>query len=288
VTCSIEDDLLPAFVDPNQAHQVLMNLCVNARDAIMESLETVEKSGGRPLTGYWIYIRAENVEVDDDYCRIFPYARKGRYIRLSIGDNGAGMDEATQRRVFEPFFTTKKMGRGTGLGLSTVYGIIKQHNGWINLESLAGKGTTFCVYFPEALRPPEEAPKLLETAASGTGKETVLFADDEELIRDLGRHVMEMHGYTVLLAEDGMRAIELFRSNREAIDLVVLDLTMPQRSGMEVLHAIRNLDPGARVILSSGSSPPEPVPGTMFLPKPYRAEALVKAVRSALDAPRPA
>jgi PAS domain S-box-containing protein len=288
VTCSIADDLLPAFVDPNQVHQVLMNLCVNARDAVMESLETVEKSGGRPLTGYWIYTRAENVEVDDDYCRIFPYARKGRYIRLSIGDNGAGMDEATQRRVFEPFFTTKKMGRGTGLGLSTVYGIIKQHNGWINLESRAGKGTTFCAYFPEAMGLPEDASALPENVPSGRGKETVLFVDDEELIRDLGRQVMEMHGYTVFLAEDGMRAIDLFKTNREAIDLVVLDLTMPQRSGMEVLREIRKLDPGMRVILSSGSSPAEPIPGTTFLPKPYRAEMLAKIVRSALDAPRPA
>lgn len=108
--------------------------------------------------------------MDDDYCRIFPYARKGRYIRLSIGDNGAGMDEATQRRVFEPFFTTKKMGRGTGLGLSTVYGIVKQHNGWINLESRAGKGTTFCVYVPEATGLREEAPALPETAPSGRGR----------------------------------------------------------------------------------------------------------------------
>jgi CheY-like chemotaxis protein len=260
---------------------------VNARDAIMESLEAEERSGRRPLTGYWIYIRAENVEVDDDYCRIFPYARKGRYIRLSIGDNGAGMDEATQRRVFEPFFTTKKMGRGTGLGLSTVYGIVKQHNGWINLESFAGKGTTFCAYFPEAAGDPEEAQEVAETANSGTGKETVLFADDEELIRDLGRQVLEMNGYKVVLAEDGIRAIDLFRSNRETIDLVVLDLTMPHRSGMEVLRAIRNIDPGVRVILSSGSPPGEPVPGTTFLPKPYRADTLVKVVHSTLDVPGP-
>ena len=285
VTYSIADDLLPAFVDPNQVHQVLMNLCVNARDAIMESLETVEKTGGRPLTGYWIYTRAENIDVDEDYCRIFPYARKGRYVRLSIGDNGAGMDEATQRRVFEPFFTTKKMGRGTGLGLSTVYGIVKQHSGWINLDSRAGKGTTFMVYFPEAAGLAEET-ELPKAAPSGKGKETVLFADDEELIRDLGRQVMEMHGYTVFLAEDGIRAIDLFRANREAIDLVVLDLTMPQRSGMEVLREIRKIDPGMRVILSSGSSPVEPVPGTTFLPKPYRADMLAKTVRSALDAPR--
>jgi DNA-binding NtrC family response regulator len=168
-----------------------------------------------------------------------------------------------------------------------VYGIIKQHNGWINLESRAGRGTTFCAYFPEATGLPEEVPALPETALSGRGKETVLFVDDEELIRDLGRQVMEMHGYTVLLAEDGLRAIDLFMSNRKAIDLVVLDLTMPQRSGMEVLRAIRTIDPGARIILSSGSSPSVPVPGTMFLPKPYRAEMLAKAVRAALDTPRP-
>jgi CheY-like chemotaxis protein len=190
--------------------------------------------------------------------------------------------------VFEPFFTTKKMGRGTGLGLSTVYGIIKQHNGWINLESRAGKGTTFCAYFPEATDLPEEAQVFPEAAPAGAGKETVLFADDEELIRDLGRQVMEMNGYTVFLAEDGLRAIELFRSNREVIDLVVLDLSMPQRSGMEVLREIRKIDPGIRVILSSGSSPVEPVPGTTFLPKPYRADILAKVVRSALDAPPPA
>jgi two-component system, cell cycle sensor histidine kinase and response regulator CckA len=288
VTSSIADDLLPAFVDPNQVHQVLMNLCVNARDAILESLEAPETSGIRPLTGYWIYVRAENAVVDDDYCRIVPYARKGRYILLSIGDNGAGMDDATQRRVFEPFFTTKKMGRGTGLGLSTVYGIVKQHNGWINLESLPGKGTTFSAYFPEATGLPEEAPASPQTAPPRSGKETVLFVDDEDLIRDLGRQVLEMHGYTVLLAEDGRRAVELFEANRDAIDLVVLDLTMPHRSGLEVLRAIRKIDPGRRIILSSGNMPSEAVPGTAFLPKPYRADMLARAVRSALDAPPPA
>jgi CheY-like chemotaxis protein len=190
--------------------------------------------------------------------------------------------------VFEPFFTTKKMGRGTGLGLSTVYGIVKQHNGWINLESLPGKGTTFSAYFPEATGLSEEAPALPQTTPPRSGKETVLFVDDEDLIRDLGRQVLEMHGYTVLLAEDGRRAIELFETNRDAIDLVVLDLTMPHRSGLEVLRAIRKIDPGKRIILSSGNMPSEEVPGTAFLPKPYRADMLAQAVRSSLDAPPPA
>ncbi len=288
ITSSIAEDLLPAYVDHNQVHQVLMNLCVNARDAILERMEAADASGNRPITGYWIYIRAENANVDDEYCRIFPYARKGRYIRLSIGDNGAGMDEATQRRVFEPFFTTKKMGRGTGLGLSTVYGIVKQHNGWINLESRPGKGTTFCAYFPETTGGETKLQAATDPMGPVSGKETVLFVDDEELIRELGRQVLEAHGYTVHLAEDGQRAIEMYSTGKDAFDLVILDLTMPQRSGMEVLRAIRRLNPDAKVILSSGNMPSEPVDGTMFLPKPYRAETLARTVRSALDFGMPA
>jgi CheY-like chemotaxis protein len=195
------------------------------------------------------------------------------------------MDEATQRRVFEPFFTTKKMGRGTGLGLSTVYGIVKQHDGWINLESMPGKGTTFCAFFPEAVGAREEMALPLEPARPARGKETVLFVDDEELIRDLGRQVLERNGYTVLLAEDGRRAIDLYAAHRGAVDLVILDQTMPYRSGMEVFRAIREMNPRVKVILSSGYTPGEPVEGAVFLPKPYRADALTQLVRSVLDAP---
>jgi len=261
-----------------------MNLCINARDAILESLEAPEKPGTRPLTGYWIYVRAEDVEVDDEYCRIFPYARKGRYIRLSIGDNGAGMDEARQRRVFEPFFTTKKMGRGTGLGLSTVYGIVKQHNGWINLESRPGKGTTFCAYFPEAVGAAEETPADVEPDRPLRGKESLLFVDDEHLIRELGRMVLESYGYTVYLAGDGREAIEWYTANRDRVDLVILDLTMPHQSGIDVLRQIRAMNPAAKIILSSGNTPTEDIGKTAFLPKPYRADALARIVRNVLDA----
>ena len=284
VTSSIEEGLSLALADPNQVHQVLMNLCINARDAILESLEAPEKPGSHPLTGYWIYVRAENVLVDDEYCRIFPYARKGRFIRLSIGDNGAGMDEARQHRVFEPFFTTKKMGRGTGLGLSTVYGIVKQHNGWINLESRPGKGTTFCAYFPQAVGAAEEAAPAAEPARPLLGRERVLFVDDEHLIRELARMVLESYGYTVYLAADGQEAIEWYEANRERVDVVVLDLTMPHRSGIEVLRHIRSVDPAAKVILSSGNMPNEDIGKTAFLAKPYRADALARIVRTVLDA----
>ncbi len=288
ITSSIEDGLPLALADPNQVHQVLMNLCVNARDAILESLNAVDAKGARPLTGYWIYVRAEKVLVDDEYCRLFPYARKGRFIRLSIGDNGAGMDDALQRRVFEPFFTTKKMGRGTGLGLSTVYGIVKQHNGWINLDSHPGKGTTFCAYFPEAEGAVEEAPLKEEAVRPVEGKETVLFADDEGLIRDLGRMVLESFGYTVVLAADGKEAIDRYAENRGRVDLVILDMTMPRRSGLEAMREIRSIDPAARIVLSSGHTPTEDIGGAAFLPKPYRADVLARTVRKALDAAPPA
>jgi len=284
ITSSIDEGLSLSLADPNQVHQVLMNLCINARDAILESLEAPDRQGARPLTGYWIYVRAENVEVDDEYCRIFPYAHKGRYIRLSIGDNGAGMDEARQRRVFEPFFTTKKMGRGTGLGLSTVYGIVKQHNGWINLESRPGKGTTFCAYFPQAVGATEEAADTEEPPRPLRGRESVMFVDDEHLIRELGRMVLESYGYSVQLAGDGREAIERYRANRDRIDLVILDLTMPHSSGIEVLRQIREMNPAAKVILSSGNTPAEDIGKTPFLPKPYRADALARIVRTVLDA----
>jgi DNA-binding NtrC family response regulator len=165
---------------------------------------------------------------------------------------------------------------------------VKQHNGWINLESMPGKGTTFCAYFPEAegAREEERAPREQERPAQR--RETVLFVDDEDLIRDLARQVLETNGYTVHLAEDGKKAIDLYARRSGEIDLVILDLTMPHRSGMEVFRSIREMNPRARVILSSGNMPTEPVQGAVFLPKPYRPDALVRAVRSILDTPIPA
>ncbi|MCL1926593.1 MAG: PAS domain S-box protein [Syntrophorhabdaceae bacterium] len=283
ISSFVEEDLPPAFADTNQVHQVLMNLCVNARDAIMESLETKDGDVGRPLTGHWIYVRAEKVLVDDDYCRLVPYARTGRFIRISIDDNGAGMDEALQRRVFEPFFTTKKMGRGTGLGLSTVYGIVKQHNGWINIDSHVGKGTTFSAYFPEAEDVVEEMLPWEEVVQPMGKKEIILFADDEKLIRDLGRIVLESCGYTVLTASDGEEAVEVYAKNKDRVHLVVLDITMPKRSGLEAMREIRAENPQARFILSSGYTPVEDIGDAAFLPKPYRADGLVRMVRAALD-----
>jgi PAS domain S-box-containing protein len=280
--CS-HDDLWLAAADPNQMHQVMMNLCVNARDAIMECLDGKRGLDPRP-EGNRIRIVTSNITVGDEFLRSYPYARKGDFVVVSISDNGAGMDEATQRRVFEPFFTTKKLGRGTGLGLSTVYGIIKQHDGWINLESRPGKGTTFHAYLPrETEEPEEEKPHSPEAGRPRSGKETILLVDDEEMIRSLAQQVLEVHGYSVVTAADGQQAMDLYLQRREGIDLVILDLSMPHMSGNEVLTRIRKLDRDAKVIISSGHPSRETPRASAFLPKPYRADTLTRLVREVLD-----
>jgi PAS domain S-box-containing protein len=277
-------DLWLAEADPNQMHQVIMNLCVNARDAIMECLEGNPRTDAPP-GGYRIQVAMGNATVGAEYCRLYPYARQGEFVVLSISDNGAGMDEATQRRIFEPFFTTKRLGRGTGLGLSTVYGIMKQHEGWINLESQPGKGTTFHVYVPraQARREEGETPPPPETGRERAGKETILLVDDEEMIRNFARQILEIHGYSVVTAADGQEAVDLYIRHRDRYDLVILDLTMPHLSGSEVLTRIRNLNPHAKVILSSGYPSGETYRASAFLAKPYRANTLIRVVREVLD-----
>jgi PAS domain S-box-containing protein len=280
VETSYAGDLWPAKADTNQMHQVMMNICVNARDAIMECLEG---KPGPPPGGYVIRVMLGNATVGDEYCRIYPFARRGDFVVMSISDNGSGMDEATRRRIFEPFYTTKKLGRGTGLGLSTVYGIMKQHEGWITLESQPGKGTTFNAYVPRAEELQEETPLPAETARTKTGKETILLVDDEEMIRNFAKQILEIHGYSVVTAVDGQQALDLYIRQRDRFDLVILDLTMPHMSGSEVLTRIRNLDPHANVILSSGYPSGETYRASAFLPKPYRADTLIRVVREVLD-----
>ncbi|HEU5360863.1 MAG TPA: PAS domain S-box protein [Candidatus Deferrimicrobiaceae bacterium] len=284
VSVSTTDDLWFVKVDSSQVHQVLMNLCVNARDAIMEILE-----GMREVRRKTIWVRAENLTIGEEYCRVYPFARTGEFVALSIADNGIGMDEATQRRVFEPFFTTKGLGRGTGLGLSTVYGIIKQHEGWITLESEPGTGTTFRCYFPRSTELPEEVGAVTETKRPLGGTETILLVDDEEMVRDLASQILTMQGYLVLTAADGQQAIDMYRAGKGAIHLVLLDLTMPRMSGLDVLERIHELDPEAKVILSSGYrvdgflGSERFAEASAFLPKPYRAQMLSRTVRDVLD-----
>jgi CheY-like chemotaxis protein len=245
--------------------QVLMNLCLNARDAMTEGgtlrLETANAWRGG--------------------------AAPGQYVRLAVRDSGVGMDSATLARVFEPFFTTKGPGEGTGLGLAMVYGIVRQHGGFIEVQSEPGRGTTFEVYLPRA-GSAEVRSAATVTVRPRSGTETVLLADDEPMVRNLARAILEGYGYRVLLAGDGREAVDLYARERAGIDLVVLDLTMPQMSGTDAARELLQLNPRVRVLLSSGYAGDhlsmDAVAGVYgFVAKPYRPDDLAAAVRAALD-----
>jgi CheY-like chemotaxis protein len=219
--------------------------------------------------------------------------RAGEFVCLRVSDNGAGIAPEIQARIFEPFFTTKAKGKGTGLGLAMVFGIVQQHQGWIECDSVPGEGTRFDIYLPRHREPvPPSAEPASQRKPAG-GDETILLADDETLVRNLGRNILESFGYRVLPAGDGQQAIDLYRRESSHIDLVILDLTMPRLSGREALRQLLEINPEIRVVFVSGYScehlsaeDREHILG--FVSKPYRPEDLAHIVRAALDRPRPA
>jgi PAS domain S-box-containing protein len=273
-------DTWPVEVDSGQIEQVLMNLFVNAWQAMPD--------GGD------LFIDVANVELDEHYARIKPYnIRPGRYVKLSVTDTGVGMDTETRKRIFEPFFSTKEKGMGTGLGLASAYGIVKNHGGFINCYSELGQGTTFNIYFPESGKVvAEEDPGGGDEAmpAVPKGNETILFVDDEEEILNVGRKILTGLGYQVLTARDGKTSIEIYTARGDQIDMVVLDYVMPGMGGREVFEALRRLDPGVRVLLSSGYSSNNQVAHMLdrgckgFLQKPYNTARLARKMREILDA----
>src|SRR5450631_3950380 len=211
---------------------------------------------------------------------------------LVVSDTGIGMDAATVERLFEPFFTTKDLGKGTGLGLATVYGIVKQHDGFLNVHSEVGKGTTFRVYFPSNTgRVSQRQPDI--ATISVTGSETILVAEDHEGIREVVNEVLSSHGYTTILAADGQEALQLFRQDPTRVDLVILDVTMPRLSGTELFTQMRAIRPDLPVVFTSGhTSEPDFLKSTIaagaaFLQKPYTTRILGQIVRSTLDRQRP-
>jgi PAS domain S-box-containing protein len=232
---NLQQDLWPAEVDRGQIEQVLLNLYVNAWQAM--------PSGGS------LFLETKNVVLDDEYRKPF-YVKEGNYVRISVTDTGVGMDEKTQKRVFEPFFTTKEMGRGTGLGLATAYGIIKGHGGIINVYSEKGHGATFTIYLPASEKRIEREKKSLEGLVKGD--ETVLLVDDEEVILNVNRMVLEKLGYKVLVARSGQEAIEVFQGQKDGIDLVLLDMIMPGMEGGKVLDILKRIHGEVKIILLSG------------------------------------
>jgi len=272
----LEGDLDIVNVDPNQIGQVIMNLGVNAWDVMPD--------GGKLVIG------TENVDLDEDYCKEHLRAGPGKYVLLSVCDTGHGMDKETLEHIFEPFYTTKETGKGTGLGLAMVYGIVKNHGGYIMCYSEPGEGTAFKIYFLVIATEREEAgEERKEEEEVPGGTETILIVDDEESIRKGGKEILARFGYAVLSASDGERALELYRENKEKIDLVILDLILPGMGGRKCLEELLKMDPRTRVLIASGYSPDYHAKKTIkarakgFIGKPYNIKQMLKAVRDALD-----
>jgi len=267
-------DLRVTLADATQIDQVIMNLCLNARDAMPK--------GGR------LTIETKNVEIGEDYCRIYPYGRPGSYVLLTISDTGTGMDARTVEHIFEPFFTTKEVGRGTGLGLSTVYGVVKQHDGMINVESEQGKGTTFRIYLPAASGTAERRETERKEPAS-KGSETILLAEDHDGLREAAQEMLEGLGYHVVLASTGVEAVERFEAAPDAIDMVVLDVVMPGLDGPEAYVKMREIRPTLGVLFTTGyTSELEALAsllekGASMLQKPYDSQTLSNMIRGVLE-----
>ena len=261
--------------DPTQLEQVLMNLCLNARDAMPE--------GGRLL------IETEMVELDDSYCRFYPYVKPGRYAVMSVSDTGIGMDTETRERIFEPFFTTKERGKGTGMGLATAYGIVKQHGGFIHVYSEPGQGSLFRVYLPAQEGMAAEGASAKAPAASlgeMRGTETILIAEDHESIREMARQTLTNLGYRVLSACDGEEALKL--CEKEEPSLAILDVVMPKLEGTAAASKLTALFTGLPILFTSGySQDSENLAATMadaqYLQKPYSPTTLGRLVREILD-----
>lgn len=261
--------------DPGQIEQVIVNLAVNARDAMPH--------GGR------LTIETHNVQVDNEFARTHATIRPGDYVLLEVSDTGIGMDAETQARIFEPFFTTKEQGKGTGLGCATVYGIVKQSDGHIWVNSEPGKGTTFKVYLPAVL---DEAENSKESRPSGElphGREKVLLTEDEEPVRRLTKTILELNGYQVFEAADGDEALVLHERQRGEFDLVITDVVMPNMSGPKLVESLEAISPGLKVLYLSGYTDDAIVRHGLldqkvdFLQKPFTPDALLRKVRKVLD-----
>ena len=269
----LQPELYLVEMDRGQIEQVLLNLYVNAWHAM--------PSGGD------LFIETRNIIIDEKFGRLYDLS-PGEYVRITVTDNGVGMDEATQKRIFEPFFTTKELGRGAGLGLASAYGIIRNHNGIINVYSEKGHGTTFSIYLPASkkvrITDEKQEVKIMR------GGETILFVDDEEINTDVVGSLLETLGYTVLIAKNGQDALKLYKKDHQAIHLVILDMIMPGMGGSETFEKLKEINPEVKVILSSGYSINGQAAEILergckgFIQKPFSIDEVSRKIREVLDA----
>jgi two-component system cell cycle sensor histidine kinase/response regulator CckA len=267
-------------VDRAQVEQILMNLVVNARDAIQGEGGTVE-------------IETRNIQLDESWASAHPGSNAGPHVVLSVKDTGVGMDAETQRQIFEPFFTTKELGRGTGLGLATVDGIVKQSGGHITVETILGKGSTFRIFLPRVAATAPQAEAAPSAIAPLRGRETILLVEDEDVVRELAREALQQGGYTVLEARHpGEALLVAERQEADALDLLLTDVVMPHMSGRQLAQRLREKRPNLPVLLMSGYNDDAAVrDGVLqneyaFLQKPFTPEVLARRVRETLDVKR--
>jgi len=274
----LDPDLALINADPGQLEQVLLNLAVNARDAMPD---------GGALT-----LTTDNADLSDEHGDRHLGAAPGKYIMLAVTDTGTGMTREVQQRLFEPFYTTKGAGKGTGLGLATVHGIVKQLGGDIYVYSELGHGTTFKVYFPHLTTTPELVVTVAEPREAPRGSETILLAEDDDALRSLGARVLGAFGYNVLVARTGGDALRIVAEHRGPIDLVATDVVMPEMSGSQLVEKVLRARPGIRVLFMSGYTDDEVMRrgvidgATAFLQKPFTPDMLAHKVRAVLDLPR--
>ncbi|MGA2109158.1 MAG: PAS domain S-box protein, partial [Syntrophorhabdales bacterium] len=264
---------LTVMADVTQIDQILINLAANARDAMPH--------------GGLLSIRTEVAELNDEFIKTHGYGEQGTYALLSISDTGIGMDRSTKEHIFEPFFTTKEVGKGTGLGLATVYGIVKQHNGYVVVDSEPHRGTTFRIYLP--LVDKKRSGETRQSEEVESGSETVLVVEDDEGVRKLTTEILRAHGYTTMEAADGEDVVKVFMENHDKIDLMILDVVMPKKNGKEAYEEIRKTHPNVKVIFTSGYTGEvildKGIQGETvdFITKPLTPNGLLRKVREVLD-----
>lgn len=273
IVVETEEKLPPVEGDGNQIYQSIMNLCINARDSMPD--------GGR------LYIKTESYQLYDEKIVDIFQIPSGDYVRVGVTDTGHGMTPEVKKRIFEPFYTTKVTGKGTGLGLAMVYGIIRNHGGYINVYSEPGLGSTISIYLPKAEGVVEEQKKE-EVLDEKRKKGTILLIDDEELVRELGKDILEAYNYNVLLAVNGIEGINVFRENRDRVNLVILDMVMPEKSGQLTFRELKGIMPDAKILLCSGYGQEHyfqelfDAGAVGFLQKPFQHIELVKRVEEAV------